>query len=143
MGYRNYGKKTSWRTNKNYQNRYRKQYPVEQPLGAFGNPYPAGPFDKANLDKVVIYQSQVRYRGTTRLIAYRKDLVPDQSSNDYGDYVVQVKWDAGHKDMIEVAAAGKKEKVGDKWFKSSLNNVTFQELQEDYALYKTYQAYTD
>jgi hypothetical protein len=45
--------------------------------------------------------------------------------------------------MIEVAAAGKKEKVGDKWFKSSLNNVTFQELQEDYTLYKTYQAYTD
>jgi hypothetical protein len=123
--------------------RRRKRRPIEQLLGECGNPYPAGPFDKANLDKIVIYQSQVRYRGTTRLIAYRKDLVPDQSSNDYGDYVVQVKWDAGHKDMIEVAAAGKKEKVGNKWFKSSLTNATFQEIQEDYTLYKTYQAYTD
>ena len=128
---------------KKYQNRYRKKYPDEQPLGAFGNPYPAGPFDPSNIDTIVIYQSQVRHRGTTRLIAYRKDLVPNQSRNDYGDHTVQVKWDAGHKDMINVAAAEKKEKIGTKWFKSSLNNATFDLIKDCYVLFERFSGYTD
>ena len=53
MGY--YKKrKTDWRTNKNYQNRFRKNQPVEHPLGSWANPYPAGPFDPNNIDKITI-----------------------------------------------------------------------------------------
>jgi len=142
MGYRK--RRTSWRTNKNYQNRYKKtNQPKEHPIGSWANPYPAGPFDPSNIDRITIRHSQVRYRGTTELTAYRKDIIPQTFKNDYGDYLYRVEWAPHHERMFRDFNANGMERINGKLFKSSLSNASFELIKECYVLFERFSRYTD
>ncbi len=144
MGYYKKRRKSSdWRTNKNYQNRFRKNQKVEHSLGSWANPYPAGPFDPSNIERITIRHSQVRYRGTTELIAYRKDNIPQAFKNDYGDYLYRVEWAPHHEQMFRQFNENKMERINGKLFKSSLKNASFQLITECYILFERFSRYTD
>ena len=143
MGYYKKRRTSDWRTNKNYQNRFRKNQPVEHPLGSWANPYPAGPFDPNNIDKITIRHSQVRYRGTLELIAFRKDILPKPFENDYGDFLRQVKWVPRHEEMFRQFNENGMERINGKLFKSSLKNASFELITECYVLFERFSRYTD
>ena len=143
MGYYKKRRTSDWRTNKNYQNRFRKNQPVEHPLGSWANPYPAGPFDPNNVDKISFAHSQVRYRGTTSLTAYRKDIMPESFENDYGDYLQRVEWQPEHEKMFKDFNVNGRERINGKLFKSSLENASFDLIKECYVLFRRFSRYTD
>ena len=126
-----------------YRSRTRPPQKKEHALGSWANPYPAGPFDPANIDKITVYHSQARYRGTTEMIAYRKDNLPQEYRNDYGDYLQELRWEPHHEQYLQRFNENKLERINGKLFKSAIPKASFEQIKENYVLFERFSRYTD
>jgi len=132
MGYRDY----SYRYNK-------KNNPTSKELGSYYNPYPAGPFEPACIEEIIVFSQNDHGYANTSLIAYRDGNVSKESKNAAGDYARRVKWLPTHEFMIKKRYAKLSEKAGKKWFRHSVNNASFEQIKKHYSLFEVFHKYKE
>ena len=77
------------------------------------------------------------------MIAYRKDIQPQEYRNDYGDFLREVRWESHHEQYLRSFNENKLERINDKLFKSSISKASFEQIKENYVLFERFSRYTD
>ncbi len=91
--------------------------------------------------------SQVRYRGVTELVVYRKDIKPT-IWNDWTGYRKKVAngWDRYDKVCFErdhTQFSNRKDQATGNWYQDPIANLSYEEFQDQYDIYEEFKAYTD
>ena len=124
--------------------------PVVHPKGHWSKPIAISDpeyKDPGLRERYCVSYSQVRYRGVTELVAYRKDIKPT-IWKDWTGHCKKVEngWDIYDKASFErdhSQFSNRKDQATGIWYQDPIAELTYEQFKDQYDIYEEFQAYTD